>query len=82
MVTIIYLHRGMAHTSAESEDTAARLEAQGWVRCTFDVWTALRRIDEDQRYAELKKGARAQVAPQNKPLSGVLYKVRWEKVEP
>jgi len=46
------------------------------------VWTALRRIDEDQRYAELKKGARAQVAPQNKPLSGVLHKVRWEKVEP
>jgi len=43
---IIYLHRGMAHATAEREDTAARLEAQGWVRCTEDVHKVLWKIGD------------------------------------
>ncbi len=41
---IIYLHRGYDRTIAESDATATRLEASGWVRCSADVHKALWRI--------------------------------------
>ncbi len=48
---IIYLHRHMAHTSAESEVSAARLEAQGWVRCSAAYHRWLWRIADAQTQA-------------------------------
>jgi hypothetical protein len=52
---LIYLHRHMAHTSAESEETAARLEAQGWVRCTEEVHKVLWKIGDAQAFAVLRR---------------------------
>jgi len=76
---IIYLHRGMAHASAEREDTAARLEAQGWVRCTEEYHHALWMIGEVERYDELRAEARARV--QTAPTKKTVYIVK-EKVLP
>jgi hypothetical protein len=45
---IIYLHRADARTCAESEASAARLEAQGWVRCSAAYHRALWRIADAQ----------------------------------
>lgn len=43
---IIYLHRGTDRATAEIDETAARLEAQGWVRCTEDVHKVLWKIGD------------------------------------
>jgi hypothetical protein len=71
---LIYLHRGTDRATAEREDTAARLEAQGWTRCTPAVHKALWRIDYMRRYADLRWEARARV--QTAPLKGTVYLVK------
>jgi hypothetical protein len=52
---IIYLHRGTDHTSAEREATAARLEAQGWTRCSPAVHKVLWKIGDAQAFAVLRR---------------------------
>jgi hypothetical protein len=61
---MIYLLRDMATASAEEEATAARLEARGYTRCTFDAWRAAR---QKQDMADLTRIAIEDRRPVAKP---------------
>jgi hypothetical protein len=69
---IIYLHRGTDRATAEREDTATRLEAQGWTRCTPAVHRALWQIADATDRARLARED-AQAAPLK---GGTVYLVK------
>jgi len=66
---MIYLHRGTDRATAESEASAQRLEAQGWVRCSAHVYKALWRIADAQVLA-------AQARERERSAGGTVYVVK------
>jgi multidrug efflux pump subunit AcrA (membrane-fusion protein) len=69
---LIYLHRGTDRATAEREDTAARLEAQGWTRCTPAVHRALWRMADAQDKARIAR----EDARVSAPIQGTVYVVK------
>jgi hypothetical protein len=75
---VIYLHNGTARACCESDATAAKREACGWVRCSYAEWRFLWMIaDATDRIRIAREDAQqAQTAPiKGETYSGMLKKV-------
>lgn len=80
---MIYLHRNLDRAACESEASAQRLEARGWVRCSADVHAALWAIANVARLTELASEAARETAPlggeaDNNSDQMITSRYRWE----